>query len=80
MRAGLTAADAGRANSFGAAEARRDAATLAEVSEALRHVGLVGVGVGWASPRPNPNPEQLSEALRHVGLEKYEQWQAWRSG
>ena len=48
--AGLTAAAAGRAAAFGAAEAQRDAATLAEVSE----------------------------ALRHVGLEKYEQWQAWR--
>ena len=46
VRTGLTAADAGRAASFGAAEARRDAATLAEVSAALRHVAFVGLGLG----------------------------------
>ena len=46
VRAGIPAADAGRAASFGAAEARRDAATLAEVSAALRHGGLVGLGLG----------------------------------
>ena len=48
--AGLATAAARRAATFGALEAQRDATTLSEVSE----------------------------ALRHVGLEKYEQWQAWR--